>query len=263
MNHKITQKLKDFLTKAGLSDKEILVYTYLLANGPQSASGIAKACGLVRTNAYDIIKGLEAKGLCNTLGSQYGRLVKASPAEDIAGILESREREIDLLKDQLDDILPLFEKLEGGQPTQTHSQTAYYNGQEGLRKLLRLSLQSAEPIVRMAGSEIDMIASLGVEFMTEYHERRTSKRINVRALRPGKERGSGVVFANDAKHLREIRIRPEGLVKLKSNIIIWDSSVALFSSTGDLFGSLITHDDLAVMLKSWFDFIWAKSKKII
>lgn len=260
MDHKIPAKLKDFLSKAGLTEKEIMAYIYLLANGPQPAGQLAKACGLARTNAYDIIKKLEARGLCSSLGSQYGRLVKASPATEIAEILETKEREASALQGELRNMLPLFEQLAAGQPLQPFSQTAYFNGQEGLRKLLRFSLQASQPIIRTAGSEMDLIASLGIEFMTEYHERRRGKKIALHALRPGKERGRGAAFADDAAYFREIRIRPEGLVKLKSNMMIWDASVALFSGKGDLFGSVITNEPLAMMLKSWFDFIWNKSR---
>lgn len=262
MIKQIPHKLRDFLSKAGLTEKEINVYTSLLAHGPQSAGQLAKACGLVRTNAYDIVKKLEERGLSSSLGSEYGRLIKASPPSEITDILETKEREIDSLKEQLQEILPLFEHLHIGVSAQGRSHVAYFNGQEGLRKLLRLSLQAEKPLIREAGSELDMVASLGKEFVAEYHERRAAKKISFQALRPGRQRVPGAVFAKDAEYVREIRIRPEGLISLKSNMLIWDSQVALFSSRGDLFGTLITNEALALMLASWFDYIWSKSKTV-
>ncbi len=262
MNENIPSKLRGFLTKAGLSDKEIKVYVYLLSAGPQPAAQIAKVCGLIRTNAYDIVKKLEERGLTTSLGSEYGRLVKASPPAEISEILETKEQEIDALKSQLQEILPLFENLSAGSAPAGRSQVAYYNGQEGLRKLLRLSLHAEKPLIREAGSELDMIASLGKEFVAEFHERRAAKHISFQALRPGGQRAPGTVFQGDAAYLREIRVRPEGLISLKSNMLIWDSQVAFFSSRGELFGTLIANEALAVMLASWFDFIWSKSKII-
>ncbi len=261
MKPEISKKIKDFLSKAGLDDKETRVYLFLLSNGPHSASLISRGCGLTRTNAYDVIKKLEEKGLCFNLGAQYGRKIKANPPSELKEILALKEKEITRLKNDLTEMLPLLNSLDSYKPA-LQSQVSYFSGAEGLRKMIRMSLLSQSKRIIIAGSELDMIHALGEEFLIDFHNRRSSRKILVQALRPGKERGVHEVFRNDHKYLREIRLRPEGFIKLKSTIIIWDSHIAFCSFSGDIFGTLIQNEPLAIMLRSWFEFIWNQSKII-
>ncbi len=261
MKQEIPNKIKEFLNKAGLDDKETKAYIFLLSNGPHTASLIARACGLTRTNAYDVIKKLEARGLCFNLGAQYGRKIKANPPTELDEILELKEKEISRLKNDLQEILPIFNSLDSYKPA-LQSQVSYFNGREGVRKMIRMSLLSQDKQLIIAGSELDMIEKLGEDFLIDFHTRRVARKMQLRALRPGKERGAHEVFKEDQKYLREIRIRPEGLIKLKSTIIMWDSYIAFCSLSGDIFGTLVENESLAIMLMSWFEFIWSKSSVI-
>ena len=261
MKQEIPKKIKEFLSKAGLDDKETRAYVFLLSNGPHTASLIARACGLTRTNAYDVIKKLEEKGLCFNLGAQYGRKIKANPPSELSEMLELKAKEVSRLKNDLHKILPIFNSLDSYKPA-LQSQVSYFKGREGMRKMIRLSLQSQDKHLVIAGSELDMIEKLGEDFLIDFHTRRAARKISLKALRPGKERGVHEVFKEDQKYQREIRIRPEGLIKLKSTIIIWDSYIAFCSLNGDIFGTLIENESLAIMLKSWFEFIWNQSKLI-
>ncbi|MFA5163657.1 MAG: helix-turn-helix domain-containing protein [Patescibacteria group bacterium] len=260
MKLEIPSKIKEFLKKSGFNDKEERVYLFLLSSGPQTVSRIAQTCGLVRTNAYDVVKSLEKRGLCFSQGTEYGRKIKANKAEEILEILNDRAKEISVLKNELHELLPAFESLSSF-PSSSHSQLSYFQGQESLKKLIRLSLQSVDKELRFAGSELDMLEKLGQEFLMDYQQRRVAKGIFIRSLRPGLKRG-GHERGEDSKYFRELRLRPEGLIRLKSNIILWDDKVAFYSLEDGLFGSLIESGPLVVMLKSWFDFIWNKSKII-
>ncbi len=261
MKQEIPNKIKEFLSKAGLDDKETRAYVFLVSNGPHSASLIARACGFTRTNAYDIVKKLEEKGLCFNLGAQYGRKIKANPPSELNTMLELKEKEISRLKADLNEMLPIFNSLDSYKPA-LQSQVSYFNGREGVRKMFRMSLLAHDKEIIIAGSELEMIQKLGEDFLIDFHSRRTLRRIQLRALRPGKERGTHETFQDDAKYLREIRLRPEGLIRLKSIIVIWDSYIAFCSLSGDIFGTFIENESLAIMLKSWFQFIWEQSKTI-
>src|SRR3989344_5500327 len=83
MPEKNIEQIKKFLLKFGLDSKESSVYLQCLSSGPEHVSRIAKACGLTRTNAYDIVKKLEARGLCYNMGSLYGRKIKANPPKHL------------------------------------------------------------------------------------------------------------------------------------------------------------------------------------
>ena len=261
MNQKMPNKIKDFLIKIGLDDKASRVYLYLLSSGPQTASYIAKNCGLTRTNAYDVVKKLENSGLCFNQGASYGKKIKANQPKELISLINDQENEIISLKKELIDLLPLLNSFDSYKPS-SQSQVSYFSGKESVKKLIRTSLQSSESELRFAGSELDIIDKLGKEFLIDYHLRRSSKKIFIKSLRPGIKRPAEEIFIDDKKYLREVRLRPEGLVKLKSIIMIWDNYVAFCSLDNDVFGSLIENNNLATMLKSWFDFIWNESKII-
>ena len=261
MSQEIPNKIKDFLIRIGLDDKAVRVYLHLLSSGPQTASHIAKNCSLTRTNAYDVVKKLEASGLCFNQGANYGKKIKANKPKELISIINDRENEIVGLKKELADMLPLLNSF-NSYKSSVQSQVSYFSGKESIKKLIRLSLQSSELELRFAGSELDIINKLGKEFLVDYHTRRFAKKIFIKSLRPGNKRPSEEIFIDDKKYLREVRLRPEGLVRLKSTIILWDNYVAFCSLDNDIFGTLIENDNLAIMLKSWFDVIWNKSKII-
>lgn len=254
-------KIKAYLEKLGLNDKEAEAYLFLLSRGPQLVSALAKGCSLTRTHAYDIVRRLEELGLSHALGSEYGKKIQALSADQIKGLIDQKEREILFLKQGFAEIAGALNSMTN---IESHSRplVSYYQGRENLRKLVNFSLHAESRDVRIAGSEIDLIEKLGNEFMISYHVRRRDKEIRLRSLRPGTKRGLNEVFCDDKKYLREVRLRPKGEISLKSNIVIWDYFTAIYSLGDEPFGILIDNKELAIMMKSWFDFIWSKSKNI-
>lgn len=261
MANEILEKLKKYLEKLGLNDKEIKVYLFIMLREPQLISTIAKSCNLTRTHAYDIIKKLETLGLCHSLGSGYGKKIQASSVSQLLELLEQKEKELSAMKNELKTLAPILKSALSFKP-QSRTNVAYFSGSENLKKLINYSLRAEDGIIRTAGSEIDFIKKIGADFFINYHERRKNKKLDLKALRPGDKRGINKVFTEDSEYLREVRLRPEGTIRLKSNLIIWDSSTAIISLGDELFGTLIENENLALMMKSWFDFIWEKSKKI-
>ena len=250
-----------FLEKLDLDTKEIRAYLYCLENGPQLISRLAQIIGSTRTNAYDTIKKLEEKGLVHMLGSNYGRKVQASNPEDIRNLLDHKIQKIKSLEKELGQVIPLLKT--NTNPLSPLTRVSYFEGPENVRKMIWQSLQSKEKIIKIAGSELDLAESLGKEFLVDYHNRRKDKKIILETLRPDSKRLGGPEFSNDKMYLREIKIRPSGKIRLKSNMLIWDNFVALYSLKNKIvFGTLIESEDLAIMMSSWFDVIWKQSKQI-
>ena len=253
---------QDFLIKLGLDTKEIRAYLYCLEHGPQLVSRLAKITGTTRTNTYDTIKKLEQKGLCHLVGSSYGRKVKASDPEDLKGLLDNKAKEIKDLKNELDSVIPSLKKNPMGLIS-PFTRVSYFDGVENVRKMIWQSLQTKNKKIKIAGSELDMATSLGTEYLNDFHAKRKEKGVFLEALRPDSKRLPGQLFKDDKKYLREVRIRPKGKIRLKSNLIIWDNYIALYSLKDKVvFGTLIESEDLSIMFNTWFEFIWENSRKI-
>lgn len=248
--------IQGFLHKLGLSDKESKAYLYCLIHGPQLVTRLGQLLGTTRTNTYDIIKKLETKGLCHSVGGAYGKKIRANDPKDISYLLENKKKEIDGLKSELDDLLPMFGKV-SKESVSPFTRVSYFDGIDSVKKMLWMSLQAKNKIIRIAGSEIDIASSLGKEYLVDYHTRRKNNGVSLKALRPDSKRLDGAVFKNDKEFLRELRIRPKGKIRLKSSLILWDNCVALYSLKENIvFGTLIESDDMAVMFETWFDTIW-------
>lgn len=262
MENKNNEKIKEFLNKLGLSDKEILVYLHILSSGPQHVTKIGNICKLTRTNTYDIIKKLEEKGLSHSLGSEYGKKIKANSPNQLKDLIEIKEKEIKSYKAGFENIISDLEKINFKDDNRVYN-VSYFKGKENLKKLLNLTLLSKNKEIFISGSELDMINILGEQFMVNFHEKRISKKIKLFALRPGNVRGNNIIFKNDIKNLREVRIRPENQIRLKSVTILWDNFISFSSfDENDMFATLIENEMISKTQKSWFDFIWEKSKKV-
>lgn len=255
-------KLKIFLQKVGLTPKEIQAYLYCLSHGPQLVTGLAKVTGTTRTNTYDVIKKLETKGLCHSTGTSYGKKIQATDPKQLKALLENKIDEAKELSKEFETILP-FLQMNTSLPYSPFTRVSYFEGTDNVKKMLWQSLQSKEKTILIAGSELDMVSALGKEFVSDFHKKRKEKSIMLRTIRPDSKRVDGDEFTKDVFYLREIRIRPKGKVRLKSNIILWDNYIALYSLKDSIiFGTLIESDDMSVMMRSWFDVIWEHSKKI-
>ncbi|MEI6352706.1 MAG: helix-turn-helix domain-containing protein [Candidatus Nomurabacteria bacterium] len=262
MERQNIQKIETFLKKLGLSEKEIKVYLYILFSGPQYVTKISQSCKLTRTNTYDIIKKLEEKGLSHSLGSEYGKKIKANSPTELKELINSKEREIKSYKNELEDILIGLEKINIKENNNVYN-VSYFKGKENLKKMLNLSLLSKNKEIFFAGSELDMINILGEDFLINFHKKRIEKKIKLSALRPGNIRGKKPIFVEDIKNLREVRIRPENQIRLKSVLIIWDNFISFCSfNEEDMFATLIENELISKTQLSWFNFIWEKSKKV-
>lgn len=255
------KKIKEFLKKLEVSEKEITVYLYTLSNGPRIIAKIAKDCGLTRTHTYDIVKKMEEKGLCHLIGSDYGKKVSASRTEDINNILESKKQQVENLTEEFKNVSLMLSSLSSFNPLKK-TEVSYFKGSKNIEKMILMSSKAISKEVLFAGSELELIESIGLSSVVKYNINRSKNGTKLKSLRSGNKRGSHYVLEEDRKYLREIRVRPKKEIRLKSNIIIWDSYIGFISLKDNQIGTLIEDESLSTMLKTWFEFIWSQSKKI-
>lgn len=254
--------IPSFLSRMGLSEREANAYLVCLKLGPQTMAAIAKHLHITRPNVYELIKKLEEKGYVHTIGAAYGRKVQAHPPEELKRIVAAKITESARLEAELDDLLPLFRQATSSAAS-PFSTVSYFEGAENIKKMLWKSVHAKSRTIYSAGSELDIQKALDTTFLKEHHAYRASQGARLLALRPGDTRLSGKEFHDDATYLRTIRVRPPETVRLKSNMWIWDDSIAFFSiKDGQCLGILIENAALAMMLRSWFELIWEQSTPV-
>ena len=129
------------LRKLGLTEKEVRVYLAGLELGPSSVKNIAQKAGLTRPTAYEIIKGLEGKGLFAEAKQKKKRLFVAQSPERILGILRVQKREIEEKEREFIRIIAALESRYSlkGEGIKT------FKGKEGLKALEEILSFSPTP----------------------------------------------------------------------------------------------------------------------
>src|SRR5262249_17927161 len=119
----------------GLNEKEISVYKTLIEGGPSAVRTIALKSGVNRGTTYDILKSLRDQGLVSYFNKKTHQYFAAEPPEKLVLALETKQKEIELVKQQVAENLPelksLFEQ-EGGRP-----QVKLYEGKKGIYNILQ------------------------------------------------------------------------------------------------------------------------------
>lgn len=252
---------EEFLQELGLSEKETFVYLDLLQNGPRPVAVIAKRARVTRTNGYDLVKSLEKRGLCFSSGTTYGKKIHAHDPQAIREMIQEKKQVLNHLEKELTDIEHVFKKSQAT-PFVTHEVT-YLEGAENIKKIF--SMMSAPHVSQVygVGSELELAEYVGRETLEAFHERRKRNKINFSILRAGPDRLPGEAFHNDVSYLREVRIRPKGKVRLKSQLYLFDNTIIFLNLFDKPFATIIHNEPMFIMFHSWFDFIWNASKTVV
>lgn len=252
-------KVRQFLNKLNLKDKEVNVFLAGLKNGPMHATQLAKECGISRTNVYAVLNKLKSNGLCHQLGSLYGRKYKMALPSDIQTLLNRKQHEYHELQNELQHLVPNFQSIIGAHYTQ-YPQVEYFEGVEGIKTLLEDTIRVDEKIVRVANSVINFISLVGDEFTKYLIKKRTQRNIICRSLRFSPGEIDDPMYQSSKQYLLEVRYAPPS-VQLNATMFLYDDKVALITSKKENLGILMQSQDYSSTLKSWYNFIWELSTK--
>ncbi len=129
------EKLKENLTKAGLTGNESKLYLELLKNQELTANELSKKVSMDRTLAYSVLNHLIEKGLISYIIKQNKKFFKAEKPANLLNKLKEKEIFVkdlisELNKIQKEIIIPYEIKI--------------FEGKEGLRNLMNLIIQQKE-----------------------------------------------------------------------------------------------------------------------
>ena len=151
------------LKLAGLNHSEITVYLFLLENGLATPPAVARGTKIMRTNCYNILEELKAKGL---IEEQAVGKRKAYLAKDPEAILRALEQKKEAIARILPDLRGLY-TLQKNKP-----KIRYYDGLEQVKEIYLSTLVYTK--VYGLGST-NKLSTLMPEFYT-YHLNEVKKR---------------------------------------------------------------------------------------
>ena len=240
---------EDLLIHAGLSTREVKVYTTLRTQGELMASEIAKKTGLIRTNVYDILNSLIKKGIVAYVIRNGKKYFRAAEPEKLIDYLETQQKDLEEVKEELAEILP---KL---QPVNHDSQRPaieIYEGKEGLKTILEMSIrESLKTKKEILGISVQQQKCR--ELAGPYHERwyreRAKHKIKSKYLMSQKEEIIPVEHT-------QFKILPKE-AKNPNEIFIFGNVTTHFFFVGNLFTAIvIKNKEITQKYRDYFEFLW-------
>ena len=169
------------LSRLGLTDAEIRVYTVLVEKGESTVGPIIEDAQVSSSKIYDILTKLKAKGLVSEVIHHNVRSFQAVDPAALIAMFEEKEREIAVEKRRLQEhILPMFEKRRQSEK----SQVKVYEGAEGIKMALAYMLEvvgEGDEYCTFTFDDNTQEAQHYGQFIA-FHHRRKEKGITIRAL---------------------------------------------------------------------------------
>lgn len=242
------------LSTLGLTDRESRAYLFLLQNAASSPQDIALHTKMQRPNVYDVMHGLQEKGLVRVQLTGRHRLYVAEDPKQLERLAQERLNEIK-------QSIPLLRELES--TSSFRSQITHFQGRQAMRNLMNDALTTTKKELWYLWPPLDMDTILGQTAIEHFIKTRLNKGIRIRSLRPA-EKESLYRFESDTtrgKSLTEVAYVPEPFT-FSLGMGIYDQKVAFYSSQKESFGFLVESREFTQVMRMFYQNLWQNSGKV-
>ena len=254
MNEKI-------LLSLGLTKVQAEILTCLLENGSKKASDIAKITKRPRGVAYKGLEELIDLDLVIKKDVKQGiALFAAEHPSNLERVLERREKELEKTKktftSSLPDLISTY-NLISNKPG-----VRFYEGEEGLRKVLDDTLTSKTDIYLLLNKEALNQEDEFKEVNDLYKKKREKLGIKKKIIRVGKAPFHEVSNALDYEKITDIRYLEKESLPFKTSLQIYDNKISYQVISQEKIISIIIEDkDIYEMNKFVFKHLWESIEK--
>lgn len=233
------------LQQLGLNEKEQRFYRAALELGSAPITSVALRAGVTRTNGYDVLERLVARGL---LTERDVGGVRHVVAEDPRILLTEWDR----TRLMLDGLVPELRSVYNG--AQYKPRVHFHEGAEGIRRVLWSVLECQSRVIRGILSMGELLEVPGAEEMDRFIAERARRGIKLEVLR-SRSRETESTWPSSASELRELRYAPPGL-DLGMTMFLHDDVVSYISSKTENYAFSIESRELAQLNLGIFQALW-------
>lgn len=255
MKKDTSEQLKITLHSFGWSEKEAIVYIALLELGKGTVTEISRKSGISRTNSYNILDSLSAKGVVSISGKEPKQEYAAESPETITAYLKRVAEQATEHIRKSEEIVPELTLLHA---KQNRPKVKFYEGTDGLRQVYEDTLSSSEPI--RAYASVDDVHKALPDYFPSYYKRRAKKGIAIRAIFPKTEVSSELATHNDEEK-REVAFIPKEKYRFSPEINIYNNKV-MIASWHEKLGIIIESEEIADAMKNIYELAWAEAKRL-
>lgn len=255
------------LRKLGLNSKEVKIYLTLVQSGPATVQNISKATSIPRSTVYQRIENLKREGLINFEYQMSSKKVKAVHPKKLKQKVESRVEQSKKLQDDFQSIFPNL--VDMYQPEKTDAKVMYFEGVEGLKRMILNYDMEARDSVLYGFATMKMTKVLGSDFIkNKYHKKFYKKGYEDHyVMDDSKESRKFFKTVKDTKLYRKKRIFIRKISKEifspKVSVQIYDDKYSLsLMKEGKPFGVIVQNQEIHDHQMEMFNIIWNQAKPI-
>ena len=260
--HRLTlDKLREDLSKFGLTANQAKVYIFLGKYGSKTAPDVCKALKLPRTETYHLLTTLQNKGIVAAT-FQHPIKFSALPLEKAVWVLVNAEKErVNSLQQQEKSITELWNTIPEFTTTPESKENKFQmlQGNNQVNGKIREMVNTAESEFLALGSEKDYLKF----YHSDFFEPLSKSDVDYKILATASDRAT---YIFDEVDRNKVRIVPSDL---KDNLcfLLKDGGELLFfiknaSQTSDVTAIWTDSESMIYSMKILFDSIWSKSKNI-
>lgn len=179
-----TVMIEENLSKLGFSPSEIKIYIRLLQNGSSYPNKISAEAKLNRTNVYEALDRLVAKGVVSFITKNKVKWYEAKSPDSILSMLKQQQNEFNELKKIMEIDVEKLKKLKSNAKP---LEATIFTGKKGLRVLFEEILEAKKPISLIA-AELQFKDFFGSYFEL-WHKERAERKITQRSIFPTRFEG--------------------------------------------------------------------------
>jgi sugar-specific transcriptional regulator TrmB len=244
---------EEVLMKAGLSVREVKAYTEMRLHGEMTALQIAKQCGIIRTNSYDILNNLVKKGIVSCVVKNGKKFFRATAPEKLLDCIENQKRDLDDVKDELKLIIPKLKPLDLPYGA---AKIEIYEGKEGLKTILEMSIRESlitkKEILGISVQQ-EKCRLLAGPYHIRWYNDRAKHKIRSRYLMSSEEKTISVKYT-------QFKILPPD-AKNPNEIFIFGDVTSHFFFVGNNFNAVVINNkEITDKYRQYFEFLWRMIK---
>ncbi|MFA7253742.1 MAG: helix-turn-helix domain-containing protein [Patescibacteria group bacterium] len=249
-------KYQDVLSRAGLSEKEAIVYEVLLSSGQLGVRDLTPKTPYKRGDLYNILYSLRDKSVIEqTIKNKKIQFRPRDPYRLKEYIVDQEQkfREADSL---IDSVLPGLSEM--FKMTTERPVVRVMEGYEGIKELYEDTLKVGKPIdAFLEAAESD--PKVWRWLRDHYVERRVKANIPARVIvSSGEDKNTADYLAHDKTELRETRVVKKSLFTCKLEIQIYGNKVSFCNYNKDdvLVAVIIDNKNIAESMRGLFELAW-------
>ena len=244
------------LVDADFSQNQAVIYTYLVTNGINTASIIARQTKIPRTLTYRVLEELEKMELVKRKDKKnyVSTFTPAHPIK-LASVIDSRQDDLRQKAATVSNILTSLASTYN--KTMGEPGMISFEGTEGTKTIYK------DIINNNRNKNVDVIRShlddskLGLDFYNNYMASRSDKQISARIITP--RATTSEYPRKDIKFQLERKCIPD--LEIPAEIDIYDDKVAIIAFDENLIGTIIENPAVAKTMREIFSYLWNQPDK--